>query len=221
MKCTAYLLVVAAVALTASVASSDAPPKPSVVPISWQLEFDYQSIDSITVVPPGAKQARTYWYVLFTVTNTTKADQMYVPRFDLCTETGQIIRAGEQVPSGVFKAIVKRHNNPLLTGLSEISGRLLQGEDNARDGVAIWKNFDPKARKFEVFVGGLSGERATIQLPAPVTVVEKGDDGKARKVTKSEMVLAKTLQLSYSIPGEEAARTKLVPKLLKKKWIMR
>jgi len=221
MKYTGYLLAVAAVAVTATVASSDAPPKPSVVPVSWQLDFQYHPIESITVVPPGEKKARTYWYVLFTVTNKTKADQVYVPSFDLATETGEIIRAGEGVPTSVFKAIVKRHNNPLLASLAEVSGRILQGEDNAKDGVAIWKNFDPKARKFDVFIGGLSGERATIKLPAPVTIVEKDDDGKPHKVTKTEMILAKTLQLSYSIPGEAAARTRILPKLLGKKWIMR
>ncbi|HET6427357.1 MAG TPA: hypothetical protein VFJ30_03030 [Phycisphaerae bacterium] len=221
MKSIAYLLLVAAVALTAAVASSDAPPTPSVVPISWQLEFDYRPIESITIVPPGQKEARTYWYILFTVTNKTKADQVYVPSFDLCTETGQILRAGENVPSSVFKAIVARHNNPLLTSLSEISGRILQGEDNAKDGVAIWENFDPDARKFQVFVGGLSGERAVVKLPAPVTVTEKDDKGQPRQVTKDEVILAKTLHLSYSIPGEAPARPRVLPELLRKAWIMR
>ncbi len=221
MKYAAYLLVAVALVTSATVAGSDAPPKPSIVPVSWQLGFEYKPIESIRLTPPGASVLRTYWYMLFTVTNKTGVDQIYVPDFVLSTDTGKVSRAGTNVPTSVFRAILKRHNNPLLTSPPEITGKILQGEDNAKDGVAIWENFDPKARKFDVFIGGLSGERAVIQLPTPVTVVEKDDEGKPRKVTKDRLILAKSLHLAYGIPGESAARTKTRPKLLKSKWVMR
>ena len=207
--------------LLAAVAQSDPPPKPSIVAASWQLEFDHQELQSIRLVPPGRKEPRTYWYLLYQVRNRTGADQVFVPDFVLYTDTGQLVRSGKQVPTSVFVAIQKRHNNPLLENLADITGRILQGADNAKDGVAVWSSFDAAARGFEVFVGGLSGERATVKLPSPVMVEERDKKGKVRRVAKSEMTLAKTLKLSYSLPGEAKARAAVGAKLIRKKWVMR
>ncbi|KPK85764.1 MAG: hypothetical protein AMJ81_02835 [Phycisphaerae bacterium SM23_33] len=216
----AILAACAALAMAVG-AHSDPPPKPSAVPVSWELEFEYQDICSITLVLPGQKQPKTFWYVLYTITNRTGADQVFVPDFVLYTDTGQVLRSGQGVPTGVFEAVEKRHNNPLLMDLGRITGRILQGEDNAKDGVAMWPNFDPAARKFDVFIGGLSGERAKVKLPSPIEVTEEDENGKPKKVTKTEITLLKTLRLSYAIPGEAAARPRTVPAPLKKEWVMR
>ena len=197
------------------------PPKPSVVPLSWELEFEYQPIQSITLRLPGEKRPRTFWYMLFTICNRSGADRLYVPGFDLYTDTGQVLGAGKDVPTVVFQAIKKRHNNPLLMSLTAITGRILQGEDNAKDGVAIWRDFDPKARRFDIFIGGLSGETVKIKLPVPVVVVKKDENGRPVKVTLNELNVTKTLQLSYSLPGEAASRTKTRPRLVAKRWVMR
>lgn len=215
-------ILAAGVALAMAVgAHSDPPPKPSQVPVSWQLEFEYQHVRSITLSLPGEKKPRTFWYLLYTVTNRTGSEQVFVPDFVLYTDTGQVLRAGQGVSTVVFKAVEKRHNNPLLMNLGRMTGRILQGEDNAKDGVAIWRNFDPAARKFDVFAGGLSGERARVKLPSPIEVTEQAEDGTPRKVTKTEITLIKTLRLSYAIPGEAAARPRTLPTPLKKDWVMR
>ncbi len=83
---------------------------------------------------------------------------------------------------------------------------MLQGQDNARDGVAIFRNFDPKAASFDIFVAGLSGETTPIQLPVPIEVTEEGPDGKERKVKKTKVFLTKTLRLNYTIGTEAAQR---------------
>lgn len=213
--------VLAAVGQTGTTPADSGPPTPGMAPTSWELEFKHEALQSIRVVPPGETQPQTFWYLLWTVTNRSGADQLFVPDFILYTDTGQILRAGMGVPRAVFTAIKKRHNNPLLNNLADITGRILQGSDNAKDGVAIWTDYDPAARDFDIFVGGLSGERARVKLPAPITVEEKGDDGKLHEVVKHEVVLAKTLRLAYRLLGEAESRLGKEPTLTETEWVMR
>jgi len=196
-------------------------PRPSIVPTSWQLQFEFQSPRCISLRLPGEKKSRTYWYMLYTVTNRTGADRIFVPEFILYTDTGKVYRAGKHVPSEVFHAIQSRHNNPLLMSMARITGPLLQGEDNAKDGVAIWTDIDSKARAFDVFIAGLSGERAKIKLPLPTKVTVIGKDGKPIEKLTDTAILSKTLHLQYRLPGEPAGRANIVLKPIKKEWVMR
>ena len=227
-----------AVALTLSAWGQDAPmtttstgpsdvlakvpqvPEPKIVAARWQLDLDYQRPRMIRVRIPGTAKPQTYWYMLYTVTNKTGADRIFEPGFDLYTDTGQLLHAEDEVSPYVFSAVKRRHNNPLLVSDVTIRGKLLQGEDNAKDGVAIWRDFDPKARAFDVFITGLSGESIRVKLPVPLkeTVVE---DGKKVTVVKNEVLLRKTLKLEYSIPGDAAARGQIEPKFIKSDWVMR
>jgi hypothetical protein len=125
------------------------------------------------------------------------------------------------VPSAVFDAIKQIYNDPLMKEMTDMTGKFLQGEDNAKEGVAIWTDFDPAAGAFDIFVGGLSGESAEVQLPVPVTVTEMDYTGQTRTVTKEKLVLTKTLQLSYAISGEAAARPRTKAKPTAKQWVMR
>ena len=196
-------------------------PKPSIVPVSWELKFESQAPQPISVLLPGQSKLRTYWYMLYKVTNQTGQDRMFVPDFVLYADTGKTVHGGDNVPSTVFLAIQKRHNDPLLTDHANMIGKLLQGEDNVRHGVAIWTDIDPEARAFDLFTGGLSGETVKVKLPTPVTVVEVNDEGKKVEVTKTEAVLGKTLQIRYSMPSEAAARFRVMPKEISRQWVMR
>ncbi len=216
-RCAMVMMLAAAIGVAAFALAQDAVPKPSVVPVSWELEFEYDTPQSITVKLPGDRQAQTYWYVLFTVTNSTDSDKQFAPRFVLYTDTGEVLKAGQGVSSLLFEQVQKRLNSPLLVGLASVTGRLLQGDDNAKQSVAIWKDFDPKARKFDIFVGGLSGE--TVKVKLPVAIKQRDAEGKV--VTRTEVTLSKTLQLTYFVPGEAAARPQTAPRLVKKQWVMR
>jgi len=196
-------------------------PKPSLVPVTWELDFEYSHPQPITLRLPGQERAQTYWYMLYTITNQTGKDRIFVPEFVLYTDTGEVLVSGEGVRSSVFQAIQKRHNRPLLLDKESITGRILQGEDNAREGVAIWRDFDPQARGFDVFVGGLSGERVTVKLPAPVKVTVMGPAGKKVQVVKTEITLVKTLHLQYRLPGEATARDRTKVDPVGKAWVMR
>ncbi len=202
-------------------ASAEPVPKPGVVARSWELEFEYTTPQPFEIQLPGWKEKRTFWYMLYTISNRSGTDRIFVPEFCLYTDTGDVRRGGDRVSAGVFRAIKKRHNNPLLTDMAFITGKVLQGADNARDGVAIWTDFDHKARGFNVFVGGLSGERKKVKLPKPITVTVADENGKEKKATKTEVVLSKTLSLRYFLPGDASARSADTPQLRKKQWVMR
>jgi hypothetical protein len=203
-------------------------PTPSDIPIKWELKFEHQTPRPIRVTLPGEKRPKTFWYMLYTVTNQTRddntgrgTDRDFIPEFTIYTDTGQTIQANRRVSSVVFEAIKKQHNNPLLKNHIAITGKILFGRDNARDGAAIWPDFDAKAGSFDIFVGGLSGETAVLKLPHPITVTETGAFGKEQTVTKDKMTLTKMLQLNYSVPGEAGSRIHTKATFSFKRWVMR
>ena len=198
-----------------------AAPKPAEFPTYWQLEIDHEALRPIQIQVPGESSPRIFWYLRYTVTNHTGDDQIFVPEFILYADTGQVLRAGRKIPPIVFDEIKKLHNDPLLTGLPGMAGKVLQGNDNAKSGVAIWPDFDPAAGAFDVFAGGLSGETAEISLPTPIRTVERQYGEAEKEVVRTKILLSKTLRLHYSIPGEAAARLTTPVRLLSKNWVMR
>lgn len=198
-------------------------PKPSEIPVSWELGFRYPDPpQAIQVHIPGKGAPRLFWYFRYSVTNRTGKDQVFVPDFSMYTDTGKLTEAGKGVHSVVFDAIKRLHNDVFLRDTTAMTGKLLQGEDNTKGGVAIWRDFDPQAGAFDIFVGGLSGEAAEIILPKPVQVSEIDvKTGDRHTVTKKKLVVTKTLRLHYSVPGEAAARAFTPATSIRKDWVMR
>ena len=200
------------------------PPKPALAPIQWELEIELDQLRAIpvTLTENGKPIQRLFWYLRYKVINRTEDDQNFVPEFVLYGGTGQLLRGDRHAPTSVFLEIKKLHNDPSLrTQTSITTGKILRGQDNARTGVAIWPDFDAKTGQIDIFIGGLSGETKSIDLPAPVQAVESDYKGQKKTVTRTSLLLAKTLHLRYEIPGEQAGRRKATPKLLKKEWVMR
>ncbi len=177
-------------------------PKPSPVPMEWELGFKFQDIKRITVDIPGQGQ-QTYWYMIYTITNNTGKDVFYHPEISLVTNTLQVLKSQINVDPSVFRAIRKEYKTtyPWLEYPSKVIGKILQGKDNARDTVAIWPDFDKKASKFDVFVGGLSGE--IMAVPNPMY--------KKNKKLPKNFVLQKTLQIHYSLPTDPLNRARTSP----------
>ena len=198
-----------------------AAPRPSEVRIKWEIEIDYRPPQVIQIPVTGTNRLQTFWYMRFRVTNRSGADQVLIPDIVLYTDTGQLIRAGQRVPMAVFRAIQKLHNDPFLKDTTSITGKILQGADNSKDGVAIWPDFDPKAGTIDIFIGGLSGESAEVVLPTPVKVRVMGEDGKMTVKEIDRIVLVKTLRLRFDVPGEAGARAGIAVKQLKEDWVMR
>lgn len=176
-------------------------PKPAAVPYRWELNFDPGPlrlyVDSI--------DGRTYWYFTYSVTNGTGEDQIWAPALVLFTDVGEILPAGRGVTARVEESIRDLLGNPLLETQNEVIGDILQGKEHARDGLAVWPADRVDVNEVSMFVSGLSGETARIRNP----------------VTLEELILRKTLQRDYLIPGEASALGSRPIGLVSQRWILR
>ncbi len=205
-------------------------PEPSVAPKAWELRFDFADPQTITVQLPGKAKPRTFWYMLYTVTNNTGREVQFLPRFALMTNTMQIVPGDPGVHPMVFEAIRKRHRptHPFLVEPVKVMGRLLQGGDNAKSSVAIWPQFDINANRFSVFVAGLSGESTLMRNPnykpgePEVRVKKLGSRTEIEvPVNPKFYTLRKTLVIEYLLPGDTKTRDAARVGRLGTKWIMR
>jgi hypothetical protein len=186
--CTAF-----AVCAVVSTARADYP-KPSPYPISWELSFEHSKPKRIVVDVPGQSTPKGYWYITYTVTNKTDKEQTFLPIFQLVTKEGKVIRSDKNIPASVFQAIKGREHIKFLEPYTKVAGELRIGDDQAKDSVAIWEEPESKMGTFSIYVGGLSGE--SVFLKNEKGEQEKDADGKP-------IILRKTLQLNYQIPGDE------------------
>ena len=106
---------------------------------------------------------------------------------------------------GVFDAVKGRAGIPLLKNPIRVVGRLLQGEDNAQESVAIWPAFDHDVDRVTVFAAGFSGETQTVTNP----------------VTNEEVAVRKTMMIEYGFPGTGGREQDQVVLPKGEKWIMR
>ena len=59
--------------------SAQTAPKPSPVPVQWELDIDVQAPKPIKVSVAGEAKPRLFWYMTYTVSNHSGADQVFVP----------------------------------------------------------------------------------------------------------------------------------------------
>jgi hypothetical protein len=177
-------------------------PEPSVVPVSWELNLKHGPIERLIMTIDGKQQ--TFWFMRYSVINNTGKDVLFTPSVELMTDTGQVQEAFKDVPSDVFKKIKEMYKNPLLESPTNVVGKLLQGEDNAKDGVLIFANLDTDARNFQIFFSGLSGETAEVKNP----------------ITGKPVILQKSLVLEYGVPGQ-AIGIDPVPVYKGSHWVMK
>jgi len=187
-------------------------PKPSISPISWELRFDHAQPRRIVVEVPGQPSAKAYWYMTYTVTNNSDHDVTFLPTFEWVTKEGKVIQSDKNIPNVVFEKIKAATGNKLLENAVKIEGTLRQGEDQAKDGVAIWEEPAPRLGSFTIFVTGLSGEstQLTDDSGKPIT----GPDGKP-------ILLFKTLELDYKLAGDELYPGNDLLEKVGQAWVMR
>ena len=185
-------------------------PEPSPVSRRWQLELDFTDLRVMTVDTDGGQMP--YFYLTYTVTNNSGEDILFAPRWELATDEGDLLRSGHSVPLGVTQQILDALENPYLESQVEISGPLLQGEGNARDGLVIWPVNDADPDQIQVFGAGFSGETATVEVPDPTTRQPK------------RVVLRKTFEVEYEVNGEldlNSAKPLTRAGTGRTRWIMR
>ncbi|MEX1017086.1 MAG: hypothetical protein WDZ31_10110 [Phycisphaeraceae bacterium] len=162
-------------------------PEPAIVSPSWNLEFEYRTPQAIAVEDVDGSP-RWYWYIRYKVTNHTGDDRLFIPEITVATDTGKIIETGQNVPASVFARIKERERSPLLESPIDVVGRILQGEDYARESVAIWPAGREPVNELRIFVGGISGETANTEHPG----------------TGETVMLRRTRMLTYHLPGKPA-----------------
>jgi hypothetical protein len=190
-----------ALAVLAITAGALAFPKPAAVPYRWELNFDSGPLRLYVDQTTG----QSYWYFTYTVTNRTGRDQLWAPNMVLFTDSGEILSAGRDVPTVVTQNLLDLLGNPLLEDQNQIIGDLLQGRENAREGLVIWKAADTQVNEMSLFVRGISGETARVKNP----------------VTNADVTLYKTLQRDYLVPGQALARGSEPIDVVQEQWILR
>jgi hypothetical protein len=196
-------LVLLAGLLIAGAAHAQAP-EPSVAPRAWELQFTHGKPQPI-VITTLEGDMHWYWFMTYKVVNNTGREMLFIPEATVATDRGHIIIANHHLPPRLFPLIQQRVGNRLLQSPIESVGQLLQGEDHARESVIIWRDLGQRVDRISIFVSGLSGETATIQHPE----------------TGEPVVLRKTLQIDYALPGSDP-HPQTQPVLPRgQRWVMR
>lgn len=176
-----------------------AAPEPSPRPPRWELQF--KAVHQLRLIKIGDS---FYWFMTYLVTNRTGEDQTFVPNATLYTDAGDIIPDGN-VGFRVVDQILELLNKPLLESKNQIIGPLLQGKENAREGLLIWKARSLDIDHVSVFIAGLSSETQVALNP----------------YNGNEYVVRKTLALEYDVPGDPATNIRSPVRYVDKRWIMR
>jgi hypothetical protein len=141
----------------------------------------------------------------YTVTNNSGEDLLFAPAFELATDQ-EVLRSGRSVPLEVTRELQSRAQNPMILDQISMIGQLLQGKENAKDGLVIWPADDLRPGDLTVYAAGFSGETAKVQGPD----------------SKQTVILRKTLMLRYTVPGELTQRGGQPLELSEPaRWIMR
>ncbi len=192
---------VSLLALLAVVCLASAYPVPAGTPFRW--EFEFKAGDFRLYVDPETNEA--FWWMHYIVTNRTKRDRIWAPKFTLFTDVGEILESGKDVPSTTTAKIKDLLGNELIETQNEIIGDLLQGIENARDGLVIWPARVLQVNEITMFISGVSGETIRVRNP----------------ITSEQVILYKTRQRNYLIPGDAIARGSRPIELSSEKWILR
>lgn len=186
-------------------------------PRTWQLDVRFHDPQRISVHVAGDERPTEYWYFLYEVTNNTGRDVEFYPSFEIVTNRLEVIEAGDWVHPKAYDAIFARHVKefPFLARPTEVTGRLLQGEANARASVAVFRMFDARASGFTVYGSGFSGDIERLRVPESIDAA--GDAGPQ----PPSFLLRRTLAIRYQLPGDARTRGDAKPIRRGRQWVMR
>lgn len=182
-----------------------AAPEPAPIPTRWEFTLDPGPLRVMTVnTDDGPKP---YYYFTYKVTNHSGEDRFFTPTFEMYTDDGTLMRSGREVPKEVTDYILRRLGNALLLDEIAIQDTLLQGRENAREGLVVWPVRSLDIDEIKVFANGFSGETKTIERP---------DNGEP-------ITLRKTMMLVHRVAGEvNTSTSRPIPRLENaSRWIMR
>jgi hypothetical protein len=188
-------------------------PEPSIYPVAWEIDFDYRTPRRMVIDgPDGRPQA--YYYMVYTVTNDTDEERLFLPVIEMVTDDGRIIEANRGLPNlmTAFNTINQQVKSLNLTAPQDMFGTLRIGEDQAKSSVAIWREPAAEMGTFHIFVGGLSGETTPLV----------GTDGRPLQTEEGQpIVLRKTRQITLKVRGDEVRPGQDVVAEIASGWVMR
>lgn len=201
----AALVLAGAIGVVLPAAPASAAPEPAAIPTRWEFTLDPGPLRVMTVDIGNGPQA--YYYLTYKVTNHSGEDRFFTPTFEIYTDDGTLMRSGRDVPQEVTDYILRRLGNALLLDEIGIQDTLLQGRENAREGLVVWPVRETDIDEIKIFANGFSGETKTIERP---------DNGKP-------ITLRKTMMLVHRVPGHVNTNTsRPIPRLENaSRWIMR
>lgn len=196
-------LLLAAVCLLAG-GSALAAPEPEAVPRRWEFRIVPGQLRSAVVEVPGIGP-RTFLYMTYKVINSSGADRDFAPAFELATSDGHILRSGRDVPHAVVQELMRQIDNRYLQEELAVQGRILQGEENAKEALVVWPANDMGASDYTVFAMGFSGETKAVARP---------DNGE-------QVILRKTLMLTHEGTGTLDPASGRPLRRVQERWILR
>jgi len=213
----AIMSAVALLAPCAAKALAQEIPRPSRAPTHWELKFTFHDPQRVWITLPGDDNATLFWYMLYRVENDTGRDVQFFPQVELVSHSLEVIEGGDRISPSVYDAIKERHKvtHPFLLEPRQVTGILLQGEDNARNSVIVFRQFNPRDNDFTIFFSGLSGEIQRLRNPN-FDISEPESDDNPRSFT-----LRKTLAIRYKLPGDPNTRQIATPVRVGHEWTMR
>jgi hypothetical protein len=187
-----------------------AAPRPSLAPAPgiWTLDVVYTH-PAQYASKDNDGNVSVYWYTVLSLTNNSGQDVPFYPKFELMTDTWQIMPSDTGITKPIYDAIKKRNEGsfPFLVTMDEVANTVLQGEDNAVDLLVVWKDFDQEADTVKFFFGGLSNETSVVEVEQQDQCVK--------------YYLQKTLELDYAVPGDEEKRLAQELVFDGQRWVMR
>ena len=106
--------------------------------------------------------------------NSDQDKILFYPSFQMLTQDGQLIASDSiDVKPAVFAAVQDKEHIKFLQSALDVAGPIHQGEDQAKDGVAIWPEPDPRMGTFTIFAAGFWGDSATVKLGDQTVILHK------------------------------------------------
>lgn len=183
-------------------------PEPQPVPTRWEFEFRPEPLRLVQLEVEGEGPV-WFGFMSYRVANNSGQDRMLAPLFELATDKGHLVRSGRGVAPEITQKIMDMLDDPLLQDQLAIVSTLLQGSENVRRGLAIFRIPDITADELKIFAAGFSGESE----PFFVTDPETGE--RVRKV------LRKSRMLRFALPGVITPDSSPTPELQEARWILR
>jgi len=202
-----------------------AAPEPDPVPQRWEFDVEFGPLQTIEVEIPlldesgqevrdetgsALTERRGYFFLTYLVTNHTGDDRLFAPHLELGADDGSLVTSGLDVPPEATRAILRELQNPFLEDQISIIGKIQQGEENAREGLAVWPITDYMVDEVVVYAAGFSGETDVLEWKDP-----ESDE-------PIKVILRKTYEMRYTTPGQiDPGDPHPLPLSEPPRWIMR